>query len=100
MGDRSTNTCDLCHHDGPVLRVSDASKIGEGAMTKKFYVVLKHIHDEKQRIVLSECASLVNARMLQKNWRSLLGGKNWITERRPGLDTLDNLGLTVETSHD
>lgn len=62
-----------------------------------FYVVLKSVTDENQRIVLSKCGTKANAEDMKKSWRRLLGGKNWILDRRPGLDTLDHLGLTIET---
>lgn len=61
-----------------------------------FVVVLKSLRDDGERIVLSEPGSREYAEAQRKNWRRTLGGKAWTVERRPGLDTLDHLGLKIE----
>ena len=61
----------------------------------KWEVILKNIKDPRQFIVLSEATTKENAEYYRRSWRKLLGGKNWTVERRPGLDTIDYLGLTV-----
>lgn len=63
---------------------------------KNFVVVLKSLKDDSERIVLSEPGSREYAEDQRKNWRCTLGGKAWTVERRPGLDTLDCLGLKIE----
>lgn len=67
----------------------------------RYAVVLKSLKTDGERIVLSDDAtSMKFAEERRKNWRSVLGGKRWIVDRRPGLDTLDHLGLTIETIKD
>lgn len=71
------------------------SNIGE--ITVPYAVVLKSLKVEGERIVLSnDSVSLTHAEQRRKNWRRVLGGKNWIVDRRPGLDTLDHLALKIE----
>jgi hypothetical protein len=60
-----------------------------------YRVILKSLKAD-ERIVLDECPTLVYAQQQRKNWRRVLGGKNWTVDRRPGLDSLDHLGLTIE----
>lgn len=63
-----------------------------------FYVVLKNVHNECEQIVLSKASTRIGAEDSRRTWRRLLGGdKRWVIERRPGLDTLDHLGLTILT---
>lgn len=61
-----------------------------------FKVVLKNLKHPEQIIVLDEHATCEGAEQLRKNWRTVLGGKNWTVNRRPGLDTLHQLALSVE----
>lgn len=60
-----------------------------------FVVVLKSLKVEGQRIVL-DTGSQQYAEQQRKNWRRVLGNKHWTIDRRPGLDTLDHLALTIE----
>lgn len=60
-----------------------------------FKVILKSLNSPEQQIVLGEYVTNKNAEEGRKNWRNILGGKRWIIDRRPGLDTLDHLALTV-----
>ena len=60
-----------------------------------YQVVLKNIAIEDEVIVLSESSTLAIAQENRKSWRRILGGRNWVIDRRPGLDTLDHLGLTI-----
>ena len=62
----------------------------------KFQVILKNWQAEGQEIVLSEEANQKNAEDSRRRWRKLLGGnRSWVIDRRPGLDTLYLLALTV-----
>lgn len=61
-----------------------------------YIVVLKSLKVDSERIVLSEPGSREYAEDQRKNWRRVLGDKNWTVERRPSLDTLDHLGLKIE----
>lgn len=60
-----------------------------------FQVLLKNLEDEKQFIILEECAYHSSAELARKKWRRVLGNKSWTVDRRPGLDTLDHLVLTI-----
>ena len=60
-----------------------------------YLVILKSIKHDDERIVIASAATKESAEYYRKQWRRLLGGKHWIVDRRPGLDTLDLLGLTV-----
>jgi hypothetical protein len=60
-----------------------------------YRVILKRIGSE-ERITLADGLSQKLAEERRKMWRRALGNNNWKVERRPGLDTLDCLGLTVE----
>jgi hypothetical protein len=62
----------------------------------KYVVVLKSSKNPKERITLSEGTNRTNAEYHRTQWRRVIGGKNWTINRRPGLDTLDHLCLTVE----
>jgi hypothetical protein len=46
-------------------------------------------------IVLDERTTKDSAEAHRVMWRKVLGGKNWTINRRPGIDTIDNLCLTV-----
>ena len=63
-----------------------------------YAVILKHIGLESERITLEGgIMSRLSAEQSRKRWRKVLGGKNWVIDRRPGLDTIDSkLGLAVE----
>jgi hypothetical protein len=62
-----------------------------------FAVVLKNLKAPDERIVLSnDATTLPHAEEQRKNWRRVLGNKNWTINRRPGLDTLDHLTLSIE----
>lgn len=66
-------------------------------MNTTFEVVLKSLKAPDERVVLSsDATTLVNAQQQRKNWRRVLGNKNWTIDRRPGLDTLDHLTLSIE----
>jgi len=62
----------------------------------KYTVILKSLSNPTQWIILAEETTKANAEEMRKRWRKTLGGKAWTVDRRPGLDTLDNLALTVE----
>jgi hypothetical protein len=64
----------------------------------QYVVVLKSLKNTDEVITLSEATSRENAEAIRKNFRRILGGKNWTVDRRPGLDTLDFLALTVEAA--
>lgn len=64
-------------------------------MSMAYKVVLKSLTNEGQSIVLAEASTKEIAEEKRKNWRRVLGNKHWTIDRRPGLDTLDCLGLTV-----
>lgn len=59
-----------------------------------FKVILKNLNHPEQVIVLHECATGTIAQEYRKAWRRNLGNR-WTVDRRPGLDTLDFLALTV-----
>lgn len=59
-------------------------------------VILKSLKVGGERIVLDSATSLKHAEEQRKNWRRVLGNKHWTIDRRPGLDTLDHLALTIE----
>jgi hypothetical protein len=62
----------------------------------KYVVILKSLRAVDEQIVLGEAINQKHAEQIQKGWRRVLGGKNWQINRRPGLDTLDHLALTIE----
>lgn len=61
-----------------------------------YRVVLKSLKADNELIVLAEASTLKGAEEFRKNWRKVLGNKNWTIDRRPGLDTLDHLALKIE----
>lgn len=61
----------------------------------KYILILKSLKTENERIVL-DIGGKEYIEQQRKNWRRILGGKNWTIDRRPGLDTLDHLALTTE----
>jgi hypothetical protein len=62
-----------------------------------FRVILKSLKVEGERITLSNGAMTREyAEQQRKNWRRALGNKHWKIDRRPGLDTLDHIALTIE----
>lgn len=63
----------------------------------RFNVVLKSL-STNERITLSTrpWSTRDAAEQSRKQWRKVLGGKNWTIDRRPGLDTLDQLALFIE----
>lgn len=61
-----------------------------------YQVILKSLKVENERIVLAEGATKEHAEQSRRNWRRVLGNKNWTVDRRPGLDTLDHLALKIE----
>jgi hypothetical protein len=61
----------------------------------QFQLILKSLKDSSERIVLCTVSSEANAQAMRKQWRRLLGNRQWTVDRRPGLDTLDHLALTV-----
>jgi len=62
-----------------------------------YRVILKSLKVPEQIIILDDgINSLEYAEQVRKNWRRALGNKNWTVDRRPGLDTLDHLGLKIE----
>ncbi len=62
----------------------------------KYVVLLKSLKAENEQIVLAEHGTREGAEQSRKNWRRVLGGKNWTVDRRPGLDSLDHIVLKVE----
>jgi hypothetical protein len=62
----------------------------------KFQVILKSLKAEGERIVLDTAVSREFAEQQRRNWRRVLGNKHWKIDRRPGVDTLDHLALTIE----
>lgn len=61
-----------------------------------YQVVLKNLKTG-ERLVIDELTTLKLAEERRKGWRRALGGsKAWHVDRRPGLDTIDHLGLKVE----
>jgi hypothetical protein len=61
-----------------------------------YKLVLKNLKVEGERIVLAEATTEQHAEQQRRNWRRALGGTRWTVNRRPGLDTLDHLGLAIE----
>jgi hypothetical protein len=62
-----------------------------------FRVILKSLKAPDEIIVLADDArSRAHAEQQRKQWRLVLGNKRWNIDRRPGLDTLDHLALTIE----
>jgi len=62
-----------------------------------YKVVLKSLKRPGEKLTLSNDASTREAAENQRKlWRKALGNKNWMIDRRPGLDTLDHLALTIE----
>jgi hypothetical protein len=64
-----------------------------------YRVILKSLKVSGEVIVLSDgWRSEKAAEESRVMWRRVLGGnKAWVVNRRPGLDTLDHLGLAVDT---
>lgn len=60
-----------------------------------YRVVLKSLDAEDQYIILADAPNRKDAEAKRKMWRKVLGNKYWNIDRRPGLDTLDHLALTV-----
>lgn len=56
-----------------------------------YEVVLIHVHDPTQKVVVAKCNHEYEAKAIQKNFRDA----KWTIERRPGLDTIDHIGLKV-----
>ena len=66
-------------------------------MVKVRYVVtLFNLKDHVERITLSVETTKANAEYKRKEWRRALGGNKWQIDRRPGLDTLDHLAITID----
>jgi hypothetical protein len=61
-----------------------------------FIVMLKSLKEPEERIILDQATTKTHAEQIRKNWRRVLGGKNWTIDRRPGLDTLDHLAIKIE----
>jgi hypothetical protein len=61
-----------------------------------FRVILKSLKAEEKIVLSSGSGSRQHAEQMRQNWRKALGNKNWQIDRRPGLDTLDHLALTIE----
>jgi len=62
----------------------------------RYQLVLKSLKAEDQFIVLQEMSTREGAELARKQWRKVLGGdKKWDINRRPGLDTLDFLALSI-----
>jgi hypothetical protein len=62
-----------------------------------YRLILKSLKHTEERITLNSGIQTRDyAEIQRKNWRTILGTKRWIVDRRPGLDTLDHLALTVE----
>lgn len=62
-----------------------------------FYeVVLKSLEPKDGKIVLSSNGTMKGAEESKKLWRKALGEKHWTINRRPGVDTLEHLVLTIE----
>lgn len=61
-----------------------------------YQVILKSLKVDDERIILAEGATKEQAEQFRRNWRKVLGNKNWTVDRRPGLDTLDHLALKIE----
>ena len=61
-----------------------------------YSVVLGNLKNPDEHITLTTCSTFENAEHGRKAWRKVLGNRNWIVDRRPGLDTLDHLTLTIE----
>ena len=61
-----------------------------------YQLILKSLKTETEIIVLEDTiASREYAEQSRKQWRRVLGNKNWTVDRRPGLDTLDHLALCI-----
>lgn len=65
-----------------------------------YRVILKSLSGNGQVVLASQIKSEAFAIERKAQWRKALGGKNWTVDRRPGLDTLDDLALTVEKYND
>ena len=68
----------------------------------KYCVILKSLNNPEEQITLSAEIDKTNAEQSRRSWRRILGDKRWKIDRRPGLDTLDHLALTiikVESDH-
>jgi len=59
-----------------------------------YLVILKSLNAD-ERIILDSGTTKEYAEQQRKSWRRILGNKRWNIDRRPGLDTLDHLALTV-----
>lgn len=60
-----------------------------------YRIVLKSLEAEDQYIILDDALTRKDAEAKRKMWRTALGNKRWSIDRRPGLDTLSHLALTV-----
>ena len=64
----------------------------------KYHVVLKNLVTNQSMVIDPHTGGYTSkgiAEQYRKSLRRVLGGKHWTVDRRPGLDTLDHLALTV-----
>jgi hypothetical protein len=67
----------------------------------KYRVILRSLKNPDEMITLnSDATSLDFAQQQRKMWRKALGDKKWTQDRRPGLDTLDHLTLSIEKANE
>jgi hypothetical protein len=60
-----------------------------------FNIILKNLKT-MEKLTIDTATTRENAEDQRKNWRRVMGGRNWIVNRRPGLDTIYHLALTIE----
>jgi hypothetical protein len=67
----------------------------------RYKVVLRSLKNPNEMITLnSDSVSLDGAQQQRRMWRKALGDKKWTQDRRPGLDTLDHLTLSIEKANE
>lgn len=62
----------------------------------KYKLILKSLDTDERITLQTDMVSREYAEQARKSWRRVLGGKFWTVDRRPGVDTLDSLAMTIE----
>lgn len=60
----------------------------------KYHVILFNLLDDSEFITISKHTTKTSAEESRRILRNALGN-HWVVDRRPGIDTFDNLGIMV-----
>lgn len=69
-------------------------------MKYQYKLILKNLKYPTETLTLSQSTTPEHAEQMRKDWRKVLGDKHWTINRRPGLDTLDHLAMTIIKSEE